>query len=65
MEIDMNLFEKDGRLDLSRRLFLRGTGGGLLLGSSLGLIGPAFAQGGGGGQMPEAPPSRPTGRPIP
>ncbi len=61
----MNVFEKDGRLDLSRRLFLRGTGGGLLLGSSLGLIGPAFAQSGGGGQMLEAPPSRPTGRPIP
>jgi predicted dehydrogenase len=65
MEIVMNVFEKDGRLDLSRRLFLRGTGGGLLLGSSLGLIGPAFAQGGGAGQMPELPPSRPTGRPIP
>jgi glucose-fructose oxidoreductase len=65
MEIAMNLFEKDGRLDLSRRLFLRGTGGGLLLGSSLGLIGPAFAQGGGGGPMPEPPPSRPTGRPVP
>jgi predicted dehydrogenase len=65
MEIVMNVFEKDGRLDLSRRLFLRGTGGGLLLGSSLGLIGPAFAQGGGAGQMPELPPSRSTGRPIP
>jgi glucose-fructose oxidoreductase len=65
MEIAMNLFEKDGRLDLSRRLFLRGTGGGLLLGSSLGLIGPAFAQGGGGGPIPEPPPSRPTGRPVP
>jgi predicted dehydrogenase len=65
MEIAVNLFEKDGRLDLSRRLFLRGTGGGLLLGSSLGLIGPAFAQGGGGGPIPEPPPSRPTGRPVP
>jgi predicted dehydrogenase len=65
MEIVMNVFEKDGRLDLSRRLFLRGTGGGLLLGSSLGLIEPSFAQGGGAGQMPELPPSRPTGRPIP
>jgi glucose-fructose oxidoreductase len=56
---------KDAGLDLSRRLFLRGTGGGLLLGSSLGLMGPAFAQGGGGGAIPEAPPSRPTGRPVP
>jgi glucose-fructose oxidoreductase len=61
----MNLFEKDGRLDLSRRLFLRGTGGGLLLGSGLGLIAPAFAQGGGGGSLPEPPPSHPTGRPLP
>ncbi|MBM6581535.1 Gfo/Idh/MocA family oxidoreductase [Microvirga sp. BT689] len=59
----MNLFDKDGRLDLSRRLFLRSTGGGLL-GSGLGLIGPAFAQGG-GGSMPGLPPSRPTGRPFP
>jgi predicted dehydrogenase len=65
MEMAMNLFEKDGRLDLSRRVFLRGTGGSLLLGSSLGMIGLAFAQAGGGGQMPELPPSRPTGRPIP
>ncbi|WP_201861548.1 Gfo/Idh/MocA family protein [Microvirga soli] len=61
----MTLFEKDGRLDLSRRLFLRGTGGGLLMGSSLGLVGPAFAQGGGAGNLPELPRSRPTGRPIP
>jgi predicted dehydrogenase len=61
----MTLFEKDGRLDLSRRLFLRGTGGGLLMGSGLGLIGLAFAQGGGGGKLPELPPSHPTGRPIP
>lgn len=61
----MSLFEKDGSLDLSRRLFLRGTGGGLMLGSGLGLIGSAFAQGGGGGPMPELPPSQPTGRPLP
>lgn len=61
----MNFPERDDRLDLSRRLFLRGTGGGLLLGSSLGLVGPAFAQGGGGGSMPDLPPSRPTGRPNP
>jgi glucose-fructose oxidoreductase len=62
LEIDMNLIWKDGSLDLSRRLFLRGTGGGLLLGSSLGLIGPAFAQ---GGALPDLPPARPTGRPNP
>jgi predicted dehydrogenase len=62
----MNDFLKDGRLDLSRRLFLRGTGGGLLLGSGLGLIGPAFAQGGGGGNAAAAPPpSQATGRPDP
>jgi glucose-fructose oxidoreductase len=65
LEMDMNLIWKDGSLDLSRRLFLRGTGGGLLLGSSLGLIAPAFAQGGGGGALPDLPPSRPTGRPNP
>lgn len=61
----MTLFEKDGGFDSSRRLFLRGTGGGLVLGSGLGLIGSAFAQGGGGGPMPELPPSHPTGRPLP
>ena len=60
----MNWFEKNAGPDLSRRLFLRGTGGGLLLGSGLGLIGPAVAQGG-GSSIPELPPSRPTGRPVP
>ena len=49
---------------LSRRLFLRGPGGGLLLGSAFGLAPPAFAQGGGGG-APELPPARPVGRPRP
>jgi predicted dehydrogenase len=53
---------------LSRRLFLRGTGGGLLLGSALAATGPVFAQGsegGGGGSLPAPPPDHPTGRPLP
>ncbi|MET0746228.1 MAG: Gfo/Idh/MocA family oxidoreductase [Microvirga sp.] len=50
---------------LSRRLFLRGTGGGLLAGTTLGVT-PVFAQGGAGGNgMPALPPARPTGRPVP
>lgn len=61
----MILFQRGGGLDLSRRRFLRGSGGGLLLGSGLELVGAAFAQGGGGGQMPEPPPDHPTGRPLP
>jgi hypothetical protein len=52
--------------DLSRRLFLRGTGGGLLLGSALVAAGPAFAQSSGaGGGMDALPPNRPSGRPVP
>jgi hypothetical protein len=52
--------------DLSRRLFLRGTGGGLLLGSALAAAGPAFAQtSGASGGMDGLPPSRPSGRPMP
>jgi glucose-fructose oxidoreductase len=47
---------------LSRRLFLRGTGGGLLVGS-LGLHGTVYAQGAaGGGATAERPPARPVGR---
>jgi glucose-fructose oxidoreductase len=58
----------DFETGLSRRLFLRGTGGGLLLGSALASAGPVFAQSsgaGGGGGMPPPPPDRPTGRPMP
>jgi predicted dehydrogenase len=52
--------------DLSRRLFLRSTGGGLLLGSALAAAGPAFAQtSGASGGMDGLPPSRPSGRPMP
>src|SRR5689334_7035497 len=51
-------------MGLSRRLFLRGTGGGLLLGSALAAAGPSFAQSSGGGG-PALPPDRPTGRPMP
>ncbi|UVF20968.1 Gfo/Idh/MocA family oxidoreductase [Microvirga terrae] len=52
---------------LSRRLFLRGTGGGLLLGSALAAAGPSFAQSSGasGGGGSTLPPDRPTGRPMP
>jgi glucose-fructose oxidoreductase len=52
---------------LSRRLFLRGTGGGLLLGSALAAAGPSFAQsdGANGGGGPAMPPGGPTGRPMP
>jgi glucose-fructose oxidoreductase len=46
---------------LSRRLFLRGTGGGLMLASAA----PAFAQGVGGGGAPAPPPDHPAGRPMP
>ena len=52
-------------LDLSRRLFLRGTGGGLLLGSTLGLARPTFAQSGEAGAAAEPPPTGPAGRPLP
>ncbi|WP_262268192.1 Gfo/Idh/MocA family protein [Microvirga yunnanensis] len=52
---------------LSRRFFLRGTGGGLLLGSALAAAGPSFAQstGASGGGGPALPPDGPTGRPMP
>jgi glucose-fructose oxidoreductase len=53
------------RLDLSRRLFLRGTGGGLLLGSTLGFARPTFAQSGEAGAAAEPPPTGPAGRPLP
>lgn len=51
---------------LSRRLFLRGTGGSLLVGPALAMPGPAFAQATGGAvDSSSRPPSRSTGRPFP
>jgi glucose-fructose oxidoreductase len=53
---------------LSRRVFLRGTGGSLIVGSALSLAGPTFAQSAGSGGNVDAsstPPSTPTGRPLP
>jgi glucose-fructose oxidoreductase len=49
---------------LSRRVFLRGTGGSLIVGSALSLAGPTFAQSAGSGGNVDAS-STPTGRPLP
>ncbi len=59
----MHLLHEAG---LSRRLFLRGTGGSLLVGSALAIAGPAVAQSAGGAvDSSSRPPSRSTGRPFP
>jgi glucose-fructose oxidoreductase len=66
MEIAMSPFLRESGLALSRRLFLHGTGRGLLLGSSIGLIGPALAQNSRDvGPAHALPPSGPAGRPAP